>query len=40
MIVKSQNDFHVAITEEATLHTSQGRAVLVFFYLLKEKQSH
>jgi len=30
-IVDSENDCHVAITEEARLHTSQGRAVIVFF---------
>ena len=30
-IVGSQNDPHVAITTEGKLHTSQGRAVIIFF---------
>ena len=30
-IVESQNDPHVAITTEGKLHTSQFRAVIIFF---------
>ena len=39
-IVESQNDFHVPSPEEARLHTSQDRAVIIFFMYSAELEEY